>query len=115
MPEITLEHIAHRYSSKQVLEGFTCSFGAGKTTCLLGPSGCGKTTVLRLIAGLEVPLKGSISIDDQIVSKNGKILVPPHQDRKSVVKGQSVSVRVDLGGHRNHQNKNITEKTIRND
>src|SRR3546814_10234564 len=75
MPEITLEHIAHRYSSKQVLEGFTCSFGAGKTTCLLGPSGCGKTTVLRLIAGLEVPLKGSISIDDQIVSKNGKILV----------------------------------------
>ncbi|HEY9559306.1 MAG TPA: ABC transporter ATP-binding protein [Anseongella sp.] len=85
MPEITLEHIAHRYSSKQVLEGFTCSFGAGKTTCLLGPSGCGKTTVLRLIAGLEVPLKGSISIDDQIVSKNGKILVPPHQRKTGFI------------------------------
>ena len=32
--------------------------------CLLGPSGCGKTTALRLIAGLEIPDRGRIIIND---------------------------------------------------
>ena len=42
--------------------------------CLLGPSGCGKTTALRLIAGLEVPDKGKIIINDCLVSSDKNIL-----------------------------------------
>ena len=42
--------------------------------CLLGPSGCGKTTALRLIAGLEVPDKGKITINNNVVSNNNNIL-----------------------------------------
>ena len=42
--------------------------------CLLGPSGCGKTTALRLIAGLEVPDKGTITINNSLVSNNNNIL-----------------------------------------
>jgi sulfate transport system ATP-binding protein len=41
----------------------------GKVTSLLGPSGCGKTTLLRLIAGLEEPDAGSISIEGRDVTR----------------------------------------------
>src|SRR5512143_4177935 len=36
---------------------------------LVGPSGCGKTTTLRLIAGLEEPTEGTISIAGQVVNR----------------------------------------------
>ena len=46
----------------------------GEILCLLGPSGCGKTTLLRLIAGLEEPDKGTIVYNEQDVTQ-----VPPHK------------------------------------
>jgi len=46
---------------------------------LFGPSGCGKTTVLRLLAGLEIPEQGSIRIDGRVVASPGKNLVPPEK------------------------------------
>jgi ABC-type Fe3+/spermidine/putrescine transport system ATPase subunit len=46
----------------------------GEIVCLLGPSGCGKTTLLRLIAGLEMPDRGAIRLDGRDVTA-----VPPHR------------------------------------
>lgn len=44
------------------------SAGAGELLALVGPSGCGKSTTLRLIAGLETPDEGNISLDGKIVN-----------------------------------------------
>ena len=79
MHKISLEHIAHRYGDNKVLEDFSFSFEEAKTTCMIGPSGCGKTTILRLIAGLEVPQKGIIKIDETLATENEKILLPPYK------------------------------------
>lgn len=41
---------------------------SGELLALVGPSGCGKTTTLRLIAGLEAPDAGTISLDGEVVN-----------------------------------------------
>jgi len=50
----------------------------GEILGLLGPSGCGKTTLLRLIAGLDTPDQGTITIGDRCVTAPG-LFVPPEQ------------------------------------
>ncbi len=76
---IKLENITHAYDEKIVIRGLTMDFEARKPTCLLGSSGSGKTTILRLIAGLETPKEGRISISGKTVTQNNSIVVPPHQ------------------------------------
>jgi len=58
---IKLKNISHSYGKNQILNDLSLTFDANKLTCLLGSSGSGKTTILRLIAGLEVPQKGVVS------------------------------------------------------
>jgi len=79
MSIIKLQNITHSYQTKEILSNFSLSIEANKTTCLLGSSGCGKTTILRLIAGLEIPKKGSVIIDNQEVTKEGIIVIPPNK------------------------------------
>ena len=76
---IKLNNIRHSYGTKTVLHDLNLNIEAKQLTCLLGGSGSGKTTILRLIAGLEIPQNGQVIIDKKIVTKNEKILVPPHQ------------------------------------
>lgn len=78
MQIIQLQNITYAYGDKPVLRNFNLDFEENALTCLLGSSGCGKTTILRLIAGFEIPQKGSIFIEDEKVSEGGKILLPPH-------------------------------------
>lgn len=50
----------------------------GEILGLLGPSGCGKTTLLRLIAGLDTPDQGTITLGERLVS-SPRVFVPPEQ------------------------------------
>lgn len=75
---LELRKICKRFGLTEVLTGLDLTIGAGEIAALCGPSGCGKTTVLRLIAGLELPDQGEIHLHGRLVSRP-HWLVPPHQ------------------------------------
>ena len=77
---VIVEDLEHSYGDEPVLHGVSLDVSPGESIALLGPSGCGKTTLLRLIAGLERPSSGSISIGNNFVA--GETWVPP--DRRKV-------------------------------
>jgi ABC-type Fe3+/spermidine/putrescine transport system ATPase subunit len=60
-----------------VLQDISITINAGERLVLVGPSGCGKTTILRLIAGLIQPDRGTVSVNGIIASNAGHILIPP--------------------------------------
>ena len=52
----------------QALKNVDLDIRAGEFISLIGPSGCGKTTLLRLIAGLDKPQAGALSIDGRTIT-----------------------------------------------
>ena len=56
---IEIKGLSFEYDGKQIFDALNLSLA--ENTCITGPSGCGKTTFLRLIAGLEKPLGGTIT------------------------------------------------------
>jgi iron(III) transport system ATP-binding protein len=78
MSIVKVEGLCKTFADYRALDGVGFEFDHGILS-ILGPSGCGKTTMLRCIAGLEVPDDGSIWIDGKIQTdiRNG-VLVPPY-------------------------------------
>ncbi len=65
---ITLHQVTKHYGSVMSLDDVSLEISAGEIVVIQGPSGSGKTTLLRLIAGLETPTRGQISIAGEQVS-----------------------------------------------
>jgi ABC-type Fe3+/spermidine/putrescine transport system ATPase subunit len=76
---LALANVSKRFGSHQAVNDVSLDIVAGEAVVILGPSGCGKTTLLRLIAGLEVPDSGRIRLAGTQVSAAGRALVPPHE------------------------------------
>ena len=64
-PIVKIEGLTKRFGTVQAVDGVDLVIERGELFALLGGSGCGKTTLLRLLAGLEVPDSGRILIDGQ--------------------------------------------------
>lgn len=77
-PAIAVSHVSKRLGSHQALIDVSLDVLPGDAIVIVGPSGCGKTTLLRVIAGLEVPDTGSIRIHGVHVAEVGRNLLPPH-------------------------------------
>lgn len=67
-PDISLMNVTRTFGKVRAVNNLCLDIAQGELCCLVGPSGCGKSTTLRLIAGLERPDAGTISIRDKDVT-----------------------------------------------
>ncbi|MBB4632790.1 ABC transporter ATP-binding protein [Sphingosinicella soli] len=73
-PIISIRNVTKRFGAVAAVDNISLDIMPGEFFVLLGPSGCGKTTLLRMIAGFEVPTEGQIIIDGHDMAH-----VPPNK------------------------------------
>ena len=78
MAQVACCGLSKAFGEVRALEGVNLSVAAGNALVVAGPSGSGKTTLLRLVAGLERPDAGTVSLDGRVVSGDG-VMVAPHR------------------------------------
>ena len=66
---IQISHLNKWFNHYHALNDINLTIEKGELVALLGPSGCGKTSLLRIIAGLELPTSGHIFFENQDISK----------------------------------------------
>jgi ABC-type Fe3+/spermidine/putrescine transport system ATPase subunit len=76
---LSLRNITKRFASHHAVDSVSLEVVAGDAIVILGPSGCGKTTLLRLIAGLEIPDSGEIWLAGAQAAGTGRSLMPAHE------------------------------------
>ncbi len=79
-PIISFRNITKRWGSMLAVDNVSLDIEPGEFFALLGPSGCGKTTLLRVLAGLEVPTEGHVLIDGQDMGD-----IPPNKRAVNMV------------------------------
>ena len=77
MPEIRITDVCRDFGQHRVLDQVDLRLESGSLTALVGPTGCGKTTLLELIAGLQNPTRGTVTVDgeDVVGSRRDSILI----------------------------------------
>ncbi len=92
MAELKLLNIQKKFGDVVAVNNVTVTVKDGEFITFLGPSGCGKTTTLRMIAGFIKSTKGSITIDDKVISsfEEGVFLPPDKRDMGMVFQTYAV-------------------------
>ena len=85
-PVLRLDGVSKLYGPVPAVDGASLEITRGEVFTLLGPSGCGKTTTLRLVAGLERPDAGEITLRGRLVaSAPRRLFVAPHKRNLGMV------------------------------
>ena len=74
MASVELRGLTKRYGDLAVVDNISLTVAHGQLVCLLGPSGCGKTTLLRILAGFEIPNAGRLLLEGADIAA-----MPPHR------------------------------------
>ncbi len=69
-PAVAIRGVTKRFGSVAAVDGVSLDIAPGEFFSLLGPSGSGKTTMLRMIAGFELPTSGRIELDGRDVTNS---------------------------------------------
>jgi spermidine/putrescine transport system ATP-binding protein len=80
LEEIRLENLSKDFDGFVAVENVSLSIQSGELFSFLGPSGCGKTTLLRMIAGFEIPSTGRILIGNTDITD-----LPPYKRQVNTI------------------------------
>jgi multiple sugar transport system ATP-binding protein len=83
---LRVENITKRFGLHEALRGVSLEAREGEFVVLLGPSGCGKSTLLRIIAGLEEPDNGGVTLLNRDITR----VEPRHRDVAMVFQGYAL-------------------------
>lgn len=78
--DVKLINLTKRFGKVMAVNDVSLDIPHGKLVTLLGPSGCGKTTILRMIAGLEMPTSGKIYLGGEDITS-----LPPNERKITMV------------------------------
>ena len=98
---LSVDGVSKDYGSEVAVDDLSLSVKDGELLTLLGPSGCGKTTTLRMIAGLEAPTDGSISIAGETVTADADGPFRKPEDRDVGIVFQDYALFPHLSVHEN--------------
>jgi NitT/TauT family transport system ATP-binding protein len=95
---LSVKELEYAYSSgAPVIAGVTFEVAVGEILSIVGPSGCGKTTLLKILAGLMRPMKGTIRFQDEIVRSVPDGLAMVFQEYgRSLLPWQTVTGNIEL-------------------
>ncbi|MEM9901499.1 MAG: ABC transporter ATP-binding protein [Pseudomonadota bacterium] len=95
MAEVTFNGVVKSFGSFTAVHGLDLKIDHGEFVSLLGPSGCGKTTTLRMLAGLDFPTSGTISIGARIVND----IAPGERDIAMVFQSYALYPHMTVAGN----------------
>ncbi len=84
MSFVDIQSLRKNFGAVAALDGIDLTVERGSRTVVVGPSGCGKTTLLRLLAGFEVPDAGRIVIGGDVMAE-GAMAMPAHKRNIGIV------------------------------
>lgn len=85
-PMIRFDNVTKRYDgAREALQGVSLSIAAGELAFLTGRSGAGKSTVLKLIALIEHPTRGTVSVDGHNLGKLPNRQIPLYRQQIGMV------------------------------
>ena len=97
---ITVKNLKKAFATKEgaltAVDAINFDVPNGAFFTLVGPSGCGKSTTLRMLAGLERPDAGEITIGDRLVSSSAERSFVPTNARAIGMVFQSLSLYTHL-------------------
>ena len=108
---LELKDLSHSYDGSEIsLKNISLTVNKAQKVSILGPSGSGKSTLLRLIAGLEKPYSGTITIQGKIVSDQDHMVAAEKRNVGLVVQNKALfphlTVEKNIGfGIRKNQEK----------
>ena len=95
MSGISIRGVSKSFGNVQAVQTLDLEVEEGEFVSILGPSGCGKTTLLRMLAGLEQPTEGSISIGGDIVTNKS----PAERDIAMVFQSYALYPHMTVAGN----------------